>query len=147
VQKYWLTGLVIIVVVFAATFLVISWRNDPNAEAGPAPIINLTIGDDTITPDPLLLPAGRLVELRVNNDASQRHIVSSDADGIDQLPVETDLNDPHATGIAQSFLSITAGPGTTTAALVRFNDKGTYELRVAVPARDITTRILTLHVE
>ena len=146
-QKYWLGGCIIIVVVVSATFLIITWRNDPGAEAGPAPIVRLTISDDAISPDPLVLPAGRLVELRVKNDARLRHSITSDAEGIDQLPVETDLNDPHATGIAQGYLSITVGGDSTAAALVRFANKGTYELRVAVPTRDDTARSLTVRVE
>ncbi len=145
-QKYWLIGLIIIAVVFAATFLLISWRNDPNAEAGPAPIVHLTISDSAITPDPLVLPAGRLVELRVRNDAAQRQVVTSDADGIEQLPVETDLDDPHAPG-AQMELRITASPGSTTAALVRFAGKGTYDLRIAVPGLEDTARTLVVRVK
>lgn len=146
-QKYWLTGLTLIVVVSAATFLGISWRNDPNAEAGPAPIVELTITDDAIVPDPLVIPVDRLVELRVQNDAERRHSITSDAEGIEQLPVETDLDDPHATGIAQPYLKITVGSGTTSAALVRFAEKGAYDLRVVVPGSDATARTLTVLVE
>lgn len=145
-QKYWLVGCVIIVVVFAATFLIIATRNDSNAEAGPAPIIELTITDEGFTPDPLLLPDRRLVELRVTNGAARPLVVTSDAEGIEQLPVQTDLDDPHAP-VAQTELSITASPGSTVAVLVRFADTGTYELRVAGPGLEDTTRILTVLVE
>lgn len=146
-QRYWLTGLIIIVAVFAATFLAISWRNDPNAEAGPAPIVNLIITDDAFAPDPIVIPVDRLVELRVQNDAARRQTITSNAEGIDQLPVETRLDDPHATGIAQPYLEVTASSGTTTPVLVRFGETGTYDLRVMVPGFDETARTLTVRVE
>lgn len=146
VQKWWLVGCIIIVVVFAATFLIIATRNESNAESGPAPVVEMTITDEGFTPDPLVLPNRRLVELRITNDASRRLVVTSDAEGIEQLPVQTDLDDPHAP-VAQAQLSITASPGSTMAALVRFADTGTYELRVAGPGLEDTTRILTVLVE
>jgi hypothetical protein len=157
VLQYAVGGIVAFVIVTAAAFLVIAWRNDRNAEAGPPPIVILDVRRDGIAPsvagvesppDAIPLERGRLYEVRLVNQTGLLVVSSADGPGITQLPFESppDGFTGHSPVLPEPKIRLTTSSGASSAALLRFSESRDYELRIETPGRPATLQVATFTV-
>lgn len=142
VFKYVIGMLAGVAAVLAVIFVVAASVND-RAE-GPALLIEIRVTDTAITPSSIEVEAGRLIEYRLQNDASQQRTLSVASDKVEMLPAESDVLDPHNASVPVPFVNITASSGASSSALVRFTERGEYELRVQTAGRPETLHVATV---
>lgn len=139
--KYLAGTLAAVVAILAAIFVAVAAVNDRHE--GPAPLIEIRVTDDALTPESIEVDKGRLIEYRLVNDASQQRSITTNTPNVEMLPAESNPLDfgNHNSTSAVRYVNITASAGDVASALVRFTEGGEYELRVETAGRPETLRI------
>jgi hypothetical protein len=144
-QKYWLGGLAVTAIIATAAFLILAEFNG-NVEATPTPVVTVTVDADGITPQYVELERGRQTELRLVNATGDTRVLTTNAEHMGQLPIESTGAGPEIGNGVPGPVRVLAGAGRTMAVLVRANQAGTWELAVQVPGNDGTRQTATLAV-
>lgn len=144
--KYAVAGLILAVIVGLGGITLISQFNEPGAEAGPAPLVTITIDENGVSPASVTIDRDRLVELRVTNLAAGARIVALDHPDVESLPAAQNPLDP-ITSVPLPGLRFQVLTGGTRGMLVRIEKSGTYEVTIGIPGRPETARTLTLTVD
>lgn len=147
VLRYAFGSLLIAVAMIAGLFTALARFNGPRASSGPLPAFVLRVDDAAVTPARIDLREDQLAELRLVNNGSALRMLSTDADNVQQLPVESPFFSEHAGANGVPYIRLEASPGTTASALVRFKDAGDYELRIEVPGDPATLRVVQVTVD
>jgi hypothetical protein len=144
--KYAVAGLLLAVVVALGGIALISQINEPDAEAGPAPVVTVTVDEDGVSPAAVTIDRDRLVELRVTNLAAGSRVVELDHPAVESLPAAQNPLDG-ITSVPLPGLRFVVLTGGTNGWLVRIKESGTYEVTIAIPNRPETARTITLTVD
>jgi len=141
-HKYWLGGLAAMAIIVTATFLILAEFNG-NADAAPTPVVTVTVDANGIAPQQVELERTRQTELRLVNATGDLRALTTNAEHMGQLPLESTGAGEIGNGIPGP-VRVLAGAGRTMAVLVRANQAGTWELAVEVPGKPGTLQTATL---
>lgn len=144
--KYAVAGFVLAVGVALGGIALISQVNEPDAEAGPAPLVSVTVDETGVAPTTVRISRDRLVEFRVTNRAQGSRLVELDHPAVESLPVSQDPLDG-ITSVPLPGMRFVVPTDATSASLLRVDEPGTYEITIGIPNRPDTTRTVTLTVD
>lgn len=142
VLKLTLTSLATLTVLLVAGFLALAWWNGRDDASGPPPVLTISVSDAGATPSRIEVKKGKLIDLTLDNNTSQSLRLSTEDVRVDQL-VAGGNEDAFATHTGQSLTSvyIVAPASLSRSAVVRFREKGTFELRIEGDAASETRTV------
>jgi hypothetical protein len=142
-QKYFAVSLGAIAAVVTVAFLVLAQLHDGVA-APPTPVAIVTVDANGVSPQNVEIERGRQTELRLVNDTDEIRVLTTNAEAIAQLPLESTGAGPEiGNGIPQP-VRVMAGARQTFSVLVRGNKAGTWTLTVEVPGKPETAQTASL---
>lgn len=129
--KYTLGALAALVIVATTGFIILAQVSDGGADIGPAPRVIVTVIEDGSVP-PLVLHAaqGKIISLELNNRSSIARSIRLDSDGAETLPQVPTSSEDVVSRDAVPGISFDASAGTVGSKLVRFKEKGEYQLNI-----------------
>ena len=129
--KYTLGALAALVIVVTIGFIILAQVTDGGADIGPAPRVIVTVIEDGSVP-PLVLhaPEGQIINLELSNRSVVARSIRLDSDSVETLPQVPTSSEEVVSRDAVPGISFEASAGTVGSRLVRFKDKGEYQLNI-----------------